>query len=117
MNVLLARVRAHLRATDRLDADGPIHHGALLVDPGAYTATLDGSFIELRPREFELLVYMIRRCGKVVTRDHLLADLWDLHWETSTKTIDMHILGLRRKVGSAIDIVAIRGVGYRLELP
>ena len=117
MNVLLARVRAHLRSTDKPDLDAPIHHGSLVVDPGAYTAILDGSPVDLRPREFELLVYLLRRSGKVVTRDRLLADLWDLHWETSTKTIDMHILGLRRKIGRAIDIAAIRGVGYRLELP
>lgn len=117
ITVLLARLRAHLRSLNTTDVDAPIQLGTLRIDPAAYTATIDGSSVELRPREFELLVYLARHAGKVVTRDRLLADIWDLHWDSSTKTVDMHIVALRRKLGAAVEIVTVRGVGYRLETP
>ena len=114
-NVLLARVRAHLRTVDVVDPGAPVVVGPLTVEPAAYTATLDGTALDLRPREFELLAYLARRAGQVVTRERLLADVWDLHWATSTKTLDMHVLALRRKLGDRVDIINVRGVGYRLE--
>lgn len=117
MNVLLARIRAHLRPTDNIDTAAAIELGSLRVEPAAYIATVAGTAIELRPREFELLVYLARHAGRVVTRDRLLADVWDLHWDSSTKTVDMHIVALRRKLGDSIEIVTVRGVGYRLVDP
>ncbi len=115
MNVLLARVRAHLRNAD--DSDSAIELGALRVDPAAYTTTVDGRPVDLRRREFELLVLLCRQAGRVVTRERLLAEVWDLHWDTSTKTLDMHVMALRRKLGEVIDIATVRGVGYRLVMP
>lgn len=117
MTVLLARVRAQLRTSDAQNPDAPITLGELRIDPSAYTASLAGEPMELRPREFQLLVYLAREAGRVVTRDRLLADIWDLHWESSTKTVDMHIVTIRRKLGSSIEIVTVRGVGYRLVAP
>ena len=117
MNVLLARVRAHLRTIESVDPDAPLVIGPLLVDPAGYVATLDGEPIELRRREFELLVVLCRQADRVVTRERLLADVWDLHWESSTKTLDMHVMTLRRKLGEAIEIANVRGVGYRLVTP
>ncbi len=114
MTVLLARIRAHLRSAESVDSDAPIELGRVRIEPAAYVASLDGVQIELRTREFELLVYLARHAGRVVTRDRLLADVWDLHWESSTKTVDMHIAALRRKLGDSIEIVAVRGVGFRL---
>ena len=116
MNVLLARVRAHLRAS-AVSLDEIVQLGTLMVDPAAYIATVDGNPVELRRREFELLVLLCREAGRVVTRERLLAEVWDLHWETSTKTLDMHVMALRRKLGDAIDITTVRGVGYRLVAP
>ncbi len=115
--VLLARVRAHLRDTRPEDPNGSVQVGTLRVDPTAYQATINGEPVQLRLREFQLLLYLVRAVGKVVPRDRLLADVWDLHWESSTKTVDMHIVSLRRKVGSAVDIATVRGVGYRLVAP
>ena len=117
MNVLLARVRAHLRNTASADPEAPIEVGALRVDPAAYLVTADGTPVELRPREFELLVLLCREAGRVVTRERLLAEVWDLHWDSSTKTLEMHVMGLRRKLGNAIEIATVRGVGYRLDTP
>jgi len=116
MNVLLARVRAHLRATDSNDA-ATIDVGKLSVEPAAYVARVDGEVVDLRPREFELLVVLCREAGRVVTRERLLSEVWDLHWESSTKTLDMHVLALRRKLGEAVEIATVRGVGYRLVAP
>lgn len=116
MNVLLARVRAHLRAS-AVNPDETVQLGTLMVDPAAYIATINGEPVDLRRREFELLVLLCRETGRVVTRERLLAEVWDLHWETSTKTLDMHVMALRRKLGDAIDIATVRGVGYRLVAP
>lgn len=116
MNVLLARVRAHLRAT-AVSADEAVVVGTLRVDPAAYVATVDGQPVDLRRREFELLVLLCREAGRVVTRERLLSEVWDLHWETSTKTLDMHVMALRRKLGDAIEVATVRGVGYRLVAP
>jgi len=117
MNILLARVRAHLRAAEPQDPDAAIELGSLRVEPASYVTTVDGTPVELRPREFQLLVVLSRAAGRVVTRERLLADVWDLHWESSTKTLDMHVLALRRKLGDAIEIATVRGVGYRLVAP
>ncbi len=114
MNVLLARVRAHLRPLDHVDPMQRLMLGRLVVDPSAYTVEVDGASVPLRPREFELLLLLAREADKVVSRERLLAEVWDLHWESSTKTLDMHVLGLRRKLGDAIEITAVRGVGFRL---
>lgn len=115
MTVLLARIRAHLRSSDATDPDAIIEIGTVRIDPAAYVVTDAGEPIEFRPREFELLLYLAREAGRVVTRDRLLADVWDLHWDSSTKTVDMHVVALRRKLSDRIEIVTVRGVGYRLE--
>jgi DNA-binding response OmpR family regulator len=116
MNVFLARVRAHLRATTA-SSEESIELGSLRVDPAAYVATVNGVAVDLRRREFELLTLLSREAGRVVTRERLLAEVWDLHWDTSTKTLDMHVMALRRKLGDAIEIATVRGVGYRLVAP
>ncbi len=117
MNVLLARVRAHLRGAQSGDPSTVLEIGVLRVDPAAYVATVAGESVDLRRREFELLVLLCREAGRVVPRERLLAEVWDLHWESSTKTLDMHVMALRRKLGDAIEIATVRGVGYRLVIP
>jgi DNA-binding response OmpR family regulator len=118
--VLLARVRAHLRASPSADADAVMVVGSLRVDRAAHRVFLDEQELELRPKEFELLVLLVRDVGKVVTRDRLLSEVWDLHWESSTKTLDMHIHALRRKLHDDAEtsrwITTIRGIGYRFEM-
>jgi two-component system response regulator RegX3 len=115
MNVLLARVRAHLRAVE--PDERPVVLGRLTVDRAAHRALLDDEPLDLRPREFELLCHLVDRAGRAVARDRLLADIWDVHWDTSSKTVEMHIVTLRRKLGDALTITTVRGIGYRLELP
>lgn len=76
--------------------------------------------MELRAKEFDLLVRLAEDAGVVVTRETLMSDVWDEHWFGSTKTLDFHIAALRRKLdalGEPSRISTLRGVGYRLELP
>ena len=114
---LLARLRAHLRqsapTSDRLAvADVEIDVAARRVWRGTEE-------LELRPKEFDLLVLLAANAGKVVTRAQLMTDVWDENWYGSTKTLDVHISAVRRKLGGpgpgTATIATIRGVGYRLE--
>ena len=116
-SVLLARIRANLRAASLNDPGAPIELGRLRIEPAAYVARVDGVEVDLRPREFELLTALARDAGRVLTRERLLADVWDMHWDTSTKTLDMHVHILRRKLDDVVEIRTVRGVGYRLEVP
>jgi DNA-binding response OmpR family regulator len=115
LDVLLARVRAHLRCPRSVDLAAPLVVGELVVSPASHAVVWKGETIDLRNREFDLLVYLCRHVGQVVTRRELFAEIWDVRWENSSKTLDMHIHALRTKVGAAIEITTVRGVGYRLE--
>jgi len=113
--VLLARLRAHLRTAGADAGDEPFEVGSLVVDPAGYTARIGEDAVALRPREFELLVHLARGAGRVITRERILAEVWDQHWESSSKTLDMHVMALRRKLGAAVEITTVRGVGFRLD--
>lgn len=116
---LVARVRAHLRrAEPAVRTDGPLELGELSVEVGARRVVLHGEEIELRPKEFDLLVRLAEEAGAVVTRETLMSDVWDEHWYGSTKTLDVHVAALRRKLGEASGcrIVTLRGHGYRLDV-
>ena len=115
LDILLARIRARLRSPRPVDPVAPLVVGELVVSPASRAVIWKGETIVLRNREFELLLYLCRRVGQVVTRRELFAEIWDVRWENSSKTLDMHIHALRTKVGLAIEITTIRGVGYRLE--
>jgi DNA-binding response OmpR family regulator len=119
---LLARVQAHLRTAEhRETAARVITVGDLRLDVGARRLWVGGNEVELRAKEFDLLARLAREPGQVVTRQKLLADVWDEHWYGSTKTLDVHVAGLRRRLGerpgAPSRITALRGIGYRLELP
>ena len=73
--------------------------GALSLDLGARRAWLAGAELELTRKEFDLLVRLARDAGRVVTRESLMSDVWDMNWFGSTKTLDVHIAWLRRKLG------------------
>ncbi|WP_245160814.1 response regulator transcription factor [Blastococcus sp. CT_GayMR16] len=119
---LLARVQAHLRTAERRESTARvITVGDLRLDIGARRLWVGGEEVELRAKEFDLLTRLAREPGQVVTRQQLLTDVWDEHWYGSTKTLDVHVAGLRRRLGerpgAPSRITALRGVGYRLELP
>jgi DNA-binding response OmpR family regulator len=114
---LLARVRAQLRQCEPRSLSRT-SAGALTIDPAARRAWLAETEIALRPKEFDLLTRLLADAGRVVTRETLMTDVWDVHWFGSTKTLDFHIASLRRKIdapGRRSQITTLRGVGYRLE--
>jgi DNA-binding response OmpR family regulator len=115
---LMARIRAQLRrAEPRTSSRSTV--GELVIDTRARRVWLAGREIEMRAKEFDLLARLVADAGDVVTRDTLMADVWDEHWFGSTKTLDFHIAALRRKLdvpGVDSRITTLRGVGYRYEL-
>ena len=121
---LLARVRAHLRivAVAPTDRDKQLVVDDLVVDSGARRVWLAGHDLDLRAKEFDLLRELVAHAGNVVLREDLMSRVWDEHWFGSTKTLDVHIASLRRKLGEREPdgdvggrITTLRGVGYRFE--
>jgi DNA-binding response OmpR family regulator/DNA-binding transcriptional LysR family regulator len=113
---LLARVRALLR---RGTAEGPGTVRGVRVDADARRAWHGDVELDLTTKEFDLLWILLRDAGKVVTREQIMREVWDAKWWTSTKTLDMHISWLRRKLGDDAHnpryITTVRGVGFRFE--
>ncbi|MDQ1660000.1 MAG: hypothetical protein QOD41_5083 [Cryptosporangiaceae bacterium] len=125
---LQARLRAHLRRglARELAGDGrPLAVGPLEVDVAARRCRLGGSEVELRPKEFDLLARLCAGAGEALSRETLMADVWDEHWFGSSKTLDVHVGALRRRLAAAAvaasceppAIATLRGHGYRLERP
>jgi DNA-binding response OmpR family regulator len=112
---LLARVRALLR---RGTADSSAAHG-VRIDTEARRAWHGDAELDLTTKEFDLLALLLHEAGKVVTREQIMAEVWDSKGWASTKTLDMHISWLRRKLGDDAHnprfITTIRGVGFRFE--
>ena len=78
---------------------------------------LDGEEVELTPKEFDLLALLAEEPGVARTREEIIARVWDENWWGPTKTLDVHIASLRRKLGNPAWIVTLRGVGYRFDPP
>ena len=111
---LIARIHAVTRRTQPAPAAGPLHVGPLEVDVRARRASLDGSELALTAKEFDLLAALAAEPGAAVTRQQLLRQVWDTDWYGQTKTIDVHVGSLRRKLGDPGWIETVRGVGFRL---
>ena len=87
------------------------------MDERTRRAHLDGHELEPTPKEFDLLARLAADRGAVVTRRRILEDVWDTAWLGSTKTVDVHVASLRRKLGSPRWIETVRGIGFRLVEP
>jgi len=118
---LVSRIQAILRRTAALPAlqtDEPMMHGSILVKPEQREAMVDGERVDLTPKEFDLLLYMMKHPGKVLSRQQLLHGVWDYHFLGDTRIVDVHISHLRDKIErnprSPEYIVTIRNVGYKL---
>jgi DNA-binding response OmpR family regulator len=123
---LLARIRAHLRRGPAASAPARVLRvGALEVDTGSRRVCLDQHPVILRAKEFDLLVRLAATPDTAVSRTELMADVWDENWFGSTKTLDVHLSSLRRKLADVAngcgtespEIVTLRGRGYRLDSP
>jgi DNA-binding response OmpR family regulator len=121
---LLARIRAHLRRGPVAGGGPPqIAVGELRVDVAGRRVSVAGVEIPLRAKEFDLLARLAQEPGVAVSREALMTDVWDAHWYGSTKTLDVHVAALRRKLAAGVPearaprISTLRGHGYRLEQP
>jgi two-component system response regulator RegX3 len=118
---LVARIRAVRRRTGpsgatESDATRVQQLGALHIDRRARRVMIDAQEIALTPKEFDLLARLADDPGIVIRRDQLIEEVWDEHWWGPTKTLDVHIASLRKKLGDPAWIATIRSVGYRLDL-
>jgi len=114
---LIARVRAVARRASSLDPASAITLGNISLDVERYQLVVGETTFDLPRKEFEVMMMLIERAGRIVTRDRILDEVWGLGWG-DTKSLDQHIRRLRRKLEQDADaprIVTIRGVGYRLE--
>jgi DNA-binding response OmpR family regulator len=110
---LVARARAVLRRTEP-GSGGVVELGELRIDLRGRTVAVAGAPVELRTLEFELLAELARNAGHVVKRDRLLERVWGLSFAGGTRTVDVHVAQLRKKLGRPGLIQTVRGVGYRL---
>ncbi|WP_027410188.1 response regulator transcription factor [Anoxybacteroides tepidamans] len=124
---VLARIKAILR---RIQSSQPAHEeeerqtlriGNLEILPDHYEVYFNGERLELTPKEFELLVYLAKHKGRVLTRDQLLSAVWNYDFAGDTRIVDVHISHLREKIEQntkkPLYIKTIRGLGYKLEEP
>jgi two-component system OmpR family response regulator len=117
---LLARLEALLRRSETLAKETILRVGDLAIDLISRTASRRGKELMLLPKEFQLLEYLVRNEGRVVSRAMLLQHVWDLHFDPSTNIIDVYVGRVRRKVDDqqAYPLIhTVRGVGYRLRAP
>jgi two-component system response regulator RegX3 len=121
---VVARIRAVLRRTAAPEAAAdsrPLEVGDVRLDPARREVTLRGEALELSRKEFELLYLLLRNAGSVVTRERLIDEVWDPNWFGSTKTLDVHVSGIRRKLGDDPGkpryLHTVRGVGFRFSSP
>ena len=115
---LVARIRAVLRRTAQDSSVAPtvIDVGSLHVDLRSRVVEFDGVPVALTPKEYDLLVCLASDAGAVKTREQLMREVWDENWWGSTKTLDVHVASLRRKL-AADAIETVRSVGYRYTAP
>jgi DNA-binding response OmpR family regulator len=122
---VISRIRAVLRRSAPRDGDGalakPVQVGEVELDPAARIARFRGKEMELSRKEFDLLAVLMRHAGHVVKREDLMSEVWDTNWFGSTKTLDVHIGWLRRKLDDDPNdptyIETVRGVGFRFAAP
>ncbi|MDO5375539.1 MAG: response regulator transcription factor [Staphylococcus rostri] len=122
---VVARVKAILRRVTSAewqdDTEEDIQIGALRIRPAFFEVYRDGELVELTPKEFELLLYLIERQGRVITREHMLNSVWNYEFAGDSRIVDVHISHLREKLEENPKkpqlIKTVRGLGYKLERP
>ena len=117
---LKARVRVHLRRKQDVSVEArELEFGEFKLDLNRHLLTRNGEPIALRPKEYELLAYLVQRDGRAFTRDQLLNDVWDISFAGGTRTVDVHVRWLRKKIekpdGPPRHLITVRGAGYRFE--
>ena len=118
MMELLARVRSLLRRAEKNRKTDEYRMGGLSLCIPSHKVTVNGEEVQLTLKEFDLLAYLLKNAGIVLTRDQILSAVWDYDFEGETRTVDTHILTLRGKLGACGEkIQTVRGVGYKADDP
>lgn len=120
INELVARVKVQLRKNDKTSVhrDETIELGSIVIDNDSYKVTKNGNDISLTNKEYELFRYLVARQGKVCTRENILSQIWGYEYIGGTRTVDVHIRSLRKKLFDdecEYKITTIIGVGYKFE--
>ncbi|MDQ0582467.1 response regulator transcription factor [Streptomyces rishiriensis] len=119
---VIARIRAVMRRVRPRTAQdgttgGPDRYGSrLTVDRKAARVHVDGEEVALTPKEYDLLSFLTEEPGALMSREQIMEAVWDANWFGPTKTLDVHVAALRRKLAGVVAIEAVRGVGFRLEI-
>ena len=113
---LISRVKALLRRTRDVEVETQMKYGEIVVDDDKHAVKVSGNPCELTYKEYELLKYLIKNKGIVISRDKLLSKVWGFEYEGETRTVDAHIKTLRQKLGDAGNYIkTVRNVGYMVE--
>ncbi|MEU4448961.1 response regulator transcription factor [Actinosynnema sp. NPDC050801] len=115
MRAVLRRVRPAMTQPDPTRPD-PARPSRIAIDRRARRVHVDGVEVALTPKEYDLLVFLAEAPGAVFTREQIMEAVWDANWFGPTKTLDVHVGALRRKLGDAVAVETVRGVGFRLVL-
>ena len=112
---LVARVKALLRRAEPVKDGKEYRVGSLLVNPDKHIVRAEDSDVILTLKEFQLLWYLVKNQGNVMTRDQILQEIWGYEFDGENRTVDVHIRTLRSKLGAAGDLIeTVRGIGYRI---
>lgn len=118
MRAVLRRVRPAESSPEAPAAQPDAYaDGRVVIDRRARRVHLDGAELGLAPKEYDLLSFLAEEPGAAFTREQIMEAVWDAHWFGPTKTLDVHVGALRRKLGDAVTIETVRGVGFRLGFP
>jgi DNA-binding response OmpR family regulator len=114
---LVARVKAVLRRSDGVAAPDVVQVGPVVVDRARREVLVHDTPVELTTKEFDLLRFLAERPGLALSRQQILDGVWGPDWYGDARTVDVHIAQVRKKIGDALTITTVRGIGYRLETP
>jgi DNA-binding response OmpR family regulator len=121
---VVARIRAVLRRAETAEPtvpEGPIEIGRVRLDPGKRQVVVEGETVDVSRKEFDVLELLMRNAGSVVKREQLLREVWETEWFGSSKTLDVHVSALRKKLGDDATesryLHTVRGVGFRFATP
>lgn len=114
---LVARVKAVLRRVDGAPTPEVVQAGGVTIDVGRREVRVDSEPVAFTTKEFDLLRFLAERPGLALTRQQILDGVWGYDWYGDVRTVDVHIAQVRKKVGDAVPITTVRGVGYRLDAP
>ncbi len=111
---LMARVKAVLRRTEALPGEAPLAVGDVILHPAEHEVEVAGAPVELTAREFDLLAYLMASPGVVRSRETLLERVWGMDYPGGTRTVDVHVAQVRKKLGHPGFIRTVRGAGYKV---